>query len=199
MEKRDFVLHQYWHAGKVRENSGNKRRTAGFYHNLFKILQIFTFNDNKLYEKHGSNYLCQKTCLHRSFCHCLDTRVPFNVLRNFSQTNCPFCWFPWMSDIHNIFSIKITPTRITDSTFYFVIFIVGHNSLSVCLVWVSSIVRRISHRPTVRVVNFLKCHIYITSSASEYFRANHRLYFLCFRFVMSIVGHNSLSVCLYGY
>ena len=71
-----FDLLQYWHACKLRKHSGYERRTAGF-HRIFSKLQKSFDSMITNNEKHGSKYLCQKTCLHRLICRCLDTRVLF--------------------------------------------------------------------------------------------------------------------------
>ena len=103
-----------------------------------------------------------------------------------------------MSDIHNIFSIKITPTRITDSTFYFVIFIVGHNSLSVCLYGYPQLYAGyLTDQLSVSSIFFN-----VTSTLHNIFSIKitpTRITDSTFYFVIFIVGHNSLSVCLYGY
>ena len=150
--------------------------------------------------------LCQKTCLHR-YIHC-----PYVWIREFIL-NCTYNRIshrPTVRVIH-LFEYHLSRTssciKITSDAnhrlyiFYLVMFIVGHiQSKSVCLYGSSSIVRRISHRPTVRVIHLFEIsplqNIFMYQKTSAQITGSH---FLSFRFVIFIVGHNSLSVCLYGH
>ena len=143
-------------------------------------------------EKHGSKYLCQETCLHRLICRCLDTRVLFKCTQEVSQTICPCT--------HNIFSIKI---HLRESPALLSLFLFCHihcrpQKFMRISVWLFLILLMNSHKQTVRVINSLNLHIFITSSASKNFRANHRLYFLCFCFVIYLLSATKVyaSVCM---
>ena len=143
--------------------------------------------------------LCQKTCLHR-YIHCpyIWIRVSSSIVRRIFHR-------PTVRVIH-LFEyhlsrtsscIKITADanhRLSFSIFLFCYIIVRMSVRS------SSIVRRIFHRPTVRVIHLFEYHLSRTSSCIKRLpRTSPALIFYLFVLFIFIVGHNSLSVCLHGH